>query len=91
MYSLLGSVISQSSLEELSPGLHTSLLEKKPSLSFLPAKSSSKSVERRVGQKMLPELFNKAFSTKSTQYNVIRCKHHKKAKGTLFFMHKRGM
>ena len=55
-------------LQDLSLDLPTSLLEKKPPLSLLFTKSSSRSKEGRDDQQMLPEVLNKAFSTKSTQY-----------------------
>ena len=55
-------------LQELSIVLHALVLAKKPSLSLLSIESWSRSEEGRGGQQMLPELSNKAFSTKSTQY-----------------------
>ena len=54
-------------LNDLSLDLLTSLLEKEPSQFHLFAECSSQ--EAKAGdQQMLPELLNKAFSTKSTQY-----------------------
>ena len=55
-------------LNDLSLDLLTSLLEKKPSLSPLFAESSSQEAKKAGDQQMLPELLNKAFSTKPTQY-----------------------
>ena len=52
-------------LQDLSLDLNVSLLKKKPSLSLLSIKSSSRSEEGRGVQQMSPELLNKAFSTKS--------------------------
>ena len=56
-------------LQELSLELyvHTNLLEMKRLLSLSSSESSTRSEEGRGGQKMSPELLNKAFSTKSTQ------------------------
>ena len=54
-------------LQELSLELHTNLLEMKWLLSLSSSESSIRSEEDRGGQKMSPELLNKAFSTKSTQ------------------------
>ena len=54
-------------LQDLSLDLHTSFLEKKPSMSLLSIESSSRSEEGRGGQQMSPELLNKAFSMKATQ------------------------
>ena len=55
-------------LQDLLLDLPTSLLEQKPSLSLLFTKSSSRSKEGRGDQQMSPELLNRAFSKKSTQY-----------------------
>ena len=55
-------------LNDLSLDLLTSLLEKKPSLSPLFTESSSQEAKKAGDQQMSPELLNKAFSTKSTQY-----------------------
>ena len=54
-------------LQELSLELHTNLLEMKRLLSLSLSESSTRSEEGRNGQKMSPELLNKAFTTKSTQ------------------------
>ena len=59
-------------LQELSLVLHTSLLEKKPSLSLLSIENWSRSEKGRGDQQMSPELFNKMFSMKSTQCIHVR-------------------
>ena len=55
-------------LNDLSLDLLTSLLQNKPSPSPLFAESSSQEAKKAGDQQMSPELLNKAFSTKSTQY-----------------------
>ena len=77
-------------LQELSLELHTNLLEMKRLLSLSSRENSTRSEEGRGGQKMSPELLNKAFSTKSTQY-IIYCIYDEKPNGTLFSMYKTGM
>ena len=51
-------------LKDLSLDLHTSLVEKKPSLCHLSIESSSRS-KGGGGQQMSPKLLNKAFTTNS--------------------------
>ena len=75
-------------LQELLLELHTNLLEMKRLLSLSSSESSTRS-EGHGGQKMSPELLNKAFSTKSTQ--CIYCVYDEKPNGTLFSMYKTGM
>ena len=76
-------------LQELSLELHTNLLEMKRLLCLSSSESSTRSEEGCGGQKMLPELLNKTFSTKSTQciYGI----YDEKPNGTLFSMYKTGM
>ena len=76
-------------LQELSFELHTYLLEMKRVLSLSSSKSSTRNKEGRGGQKMSPELLNKAFSTKSTQ--CIYCIYDEKPNGTSFSTYKTGM
>ena len=59
---------------ELWLSLHTSLVEKKPSLFLLSIKSSSWSQEGSGGQKMMPELLNETFSVKATRLNLENTK-----------------
>ena len=76
-------------LQELSLELHTNLLEMKRLLSLSLSENSTRSEEGRGGQKMSPELLNKAFSTKSIQ--CIYCIYDEKPNGTLFSTYKTGM
>ena len=55
------STVTSDQLQELLLDLHTRLVEKKPSLSHMSVKSSSRSREARGGQQMSLELLNKAF------------------------------
>ena len=59
-------------LQDLSLGLHTRHLEKKPSLSVLSIESLSKGKEGRGGQQMSPELLNKAVLMKSTHVEMTQ-------------------
>ena len=76
-------------LQELSLELHTNLLEMKRLLSLSSSENSTRSEEGGGGQKMSPELLNKAFSTKSTQW--IYCIYDEKPNGTLFSTYETGM
>ena len=76
-------------LYELSLDLHTNVLEMKRLLSLSLIESSIRSEEGSSGQQMSPELFNKAFSMKSTQFRS--CNYHEKPNGTLFSTYKTGM
>ena len=55
-------------LNDLSLDLLTSLVEKKPSQFPLFAESWSQEAKKAGDQQMSPELLNKEFSTKFTQY-----------------------
>ena len=76
-------------LQELSLELHTNLLEMKRLLSLSSSENSTRSEEGRGGQRISPELLNKAFSTKSTQ--CIYFIYDEKPNGTLFSTYKTGM
>ena len=76
-------------LQELSLELHTNLFEMKRLQSLSSSENSTRSEEGGGGQKMSPELLNKAFSTKSTQ--CIYCIYDENPNGTLFSTYETGM